>query len=55
VRPADFHRYREDVMSFYHAEDLLEARAEEILNAEAPDKELLRKATFDHAGVLAPA
>jgi hypothetical protein len=53
VRPSDFHRYRGDVMTFYHAEDLLEARAEEILKSEAPDRELLRKATFDHAGVLA--
>lgn len=53
VRASDFHRYREDVMSFYHAEDLLEARAEDILKAESPEKDLLRKATFDHAGVLA--
>lgn len=56
VRPSDFHRYRDDVMTFYHAEDLLEARAEEILTAEeTPGKETLRKATFDHAGVLAAA
>lgn len=52
-RPSDFHRFRQDVMSFYHAEDLMEARAEEILGAEAPERDLLRKATFDHAGVLA--
>lgn len=55
VRPSDFHRYREDVMTFYHAEDLLEARAEEILKSDAPERELLRKATFDHARVLAGA
>ncbi len=55
LRPSDFHRYRDDVMSFYHAEDLLEARAEEILESEAPEQELLRKATYDHANVLAKA
>jgi hypothetical protein len=52
VRPSDFHRYRDDVMTFYHAEDLLEPRAVEILQSDAPDRELLRKATIDHAGVL---
>lgn len=53
IRPSDFHRYRDDVMTFYHAEDLLEPRAEDIIESDEPDKELLRKATFDHADVLA--
>lgn len=44
VRQDDFHRYRVDVMSQYHAEDLLEARAEEILKSDKPDEGLLKKA-----------
>lgn len=52
VREADFHRYRDDVMTFYHAEDLLEPTAEQILQEETPDEELLRKATFNHIGIF---
>lgn len=55
VQSSDFHRYRQDVMSFYHAEDLLEPRAEEILEADEPDADLLRKSTFDHAEILTGA
>lgn len=53
ARPEDFHRYRVDVMSNYHAEDLLEPRAEEILNSEHPDAETIKKALIDGAGVPA--
>jgi hypothetical protein len=48
ARPSDFHRYRVNVMENYHAEDLLEARAEQILNDPKADPELLRKAIVEN-------
>lgn len=53
LRKADFDRFRDDVMTFYMAEDLLEGRAEEILKADAPDEALMRKNFVDHASVPA--
>jgi hypothetical protein len=46
-----FHRYRNDVMRFYHAEDLLEPAAEVVLAEKRPSEETLRKAIVDHAAL----
>jgi len=50
VKDSDHHLYRENVMRFYHAEDILEARAYKILN-DAPDAELIEKAIVDHTAM----
>lgn len=52
VKSADSHRFRLNVMEFYHAEDLLEPRAEEILKNPVVDEETLRKSLVYH-GALA--
>lgn len=51
----DYNRFRDDVMWFYMAEDILEPRAEEIIKSENPDETLLRKNFVDHEAVLAEA
>ena len=48
IKEADFHAYRDDVMTFYHAEDHLEPASEEVMNADSPSEELLRKAFVVH-------
>lgn len=53
ARPSDFHAFRVDVMSAYHAEDLLEANAEEILKTGSPSEEMLKKSLIDGAAVTA--
>ncbi len=53
ARESDHHQFRSAIMDPYHAEDILEARAEEILKSSPPDPALLRKSLFDHALVLA--
>ncbi|MBI1785817.1 hypothetical protein HYR69_11790 [Candidatus Sumerlaeota bacterium] len=53
ARESDHHAMRDDIMKFYHAEDLLEARAEQILLSDPPDEALIKKSLFDHAYVLA--
>lgn len=47
-RESDFHRYRDDVMTFYHAEDALEECSEKILSEDVADEELLRSALVEH-------
>lgn len=55
VKEADFHRYRNDVMEFYHAEDLLEPRAEEVLKGAKLEEALLGKVLVNHAEALVEA
>lgn len=49
-RESDFHRYRDDVMTFYHGEDALEECSEKILSEADPGEELLRAGLVDHTG-----
>lgn len=52
VSQRDYDALRIDTMSFYHAEDLIEPRAEAILSGEATDEDTLRKSIVDHADVF---
>jgi len=53
VKTEDYDRLRNDVMTFYHTEDLLEARGETVLKEEHPAEEIMRKALIDHTQALA--
>lgn len=52
VKASDSHLFRLNVMSFYHAEDLLEPRAEAVLAGEA-DPDAARKCLIDHREAFA--
>jgi hypothetical protein len=49
VRESDQDQLRTDVMTFYHIEDILEPRAEAVLNANDVSPELAQRVIIDHA------
>lgn len=55
VTQRDFDGYRNNVMAYYHMEDVLEPAAEKVLAGDPPSREEIRAVIYDHAGALAGA